>query len=142
MASPARGEKAAVAPDWRRQRSRAIFDMVNHIQKSDNPGSAVRLPLRPQEVTREWLESALRERRPGLRLDAAAIVDVIPGTSTKIRVAIRPGAGGDGLPATLIVKGGFEDHSAAMGPMYLNEMRFYRDVQPRVAIHSPRCFYA
>ena len=29
-----------------------------------------------------------------------------------------------------------------MGPMYFNEMRFYRDVQPHVAIHCPRCFYA
>ena len=49
--------------------------------------------------------------------------------------------GGD-LPESLIVKGGFEEHSNSMGPMYLNEMRFYRDVQPFVAIHSPRCYFA
>jgi Phosphotransferase enzyme family len=116
--------------------------MVNHIQKSDNTTGALPLPLRPGEVTPQWLEAALRERDPGLRLGAAEVVDVLPGTSTKIRVAVRPAAGGKDLPATLIVKGGFEDHSAAMGPMYFNEMRFYRDVQPHVAIHSPRCFYA
>lgn len=120
----------------------AIFDMVNHIRISDNCREVLPLPLRPPEVTQEWLEAALRERRPGLRLQSARIVDVIPGTSTKIRVAIRQAAGGDDLPATLIVKGGFEDHSAAMGPMYLNEMRFYRDVQPYAAIHSPRCYFA
>ena len=116
--------------------------MVNHIQKSDNSAGPLPLPLRPAEVTAQWLEAALREREPALFLDAAEIVDVMPGTSTKIRVAVRPSAGGHDLPATLIVKGGFEDHSAAMGPMYFNEMRFYRDVQPHVAIHSPRCFYA
>jgi hypothetical protein len=116
--------------------------MVNYIRISDNTASTLPLPLRPGEVTAEWLEAALRERQPGLRLDAAEIVDVLPGTSTKIRVALRPAAGGENLPATLIIKGGFEDHSAAMGPMYFNEMRFYRDVQPHVAIHSPRCFYA
>jgi hypothetical protein len=116
--------------------------MVNYIRISDNSAEALPLPVRPHEISAAWLEAALRERRPGLRLDTAGIVDVIPGTSTKIRVAIRPAAGGDDLPASLIVKGGFEDHSATMGPMYLNEMRFYRDVQPHVAIHSPRCYYA
>jgi hypothetical protein len=117
--------------------------MVNYIRISDNAESAERpLPLRPEQVTRAWLEAALRVARPDLRLDAAEIVDVIPGTSTKIRVRVRPTSGGTGLPATLIVKGGFEDHSAAMGPMYLNEMRFYRDVQPHVPLPSPRCFYA
>ena len=46
------------------------------------------------------------------------------------------------LPATLIVKGGFEAHSPALQPMYLNEMRFYRDVQPRIDLLSPTCYYA
>ena len=74
--------------------------------------------------------------------DAADIVDVLPGTSTKIRVRIQPAEAVEGLPGQLIVKGGFEDHSATMGPMYFNEMRFYRDVQPHVEIPSPRCFFA
>ena len=29
-----------------------------------------------------------------------------------------------------------------MKEMYANEVRFYRDVQPFVPIHSPRCYYA
>ena len=116
--------------------------MVNHIQKSDNgTDPALPLPVRPEGVSRDWLERALRVQRPGLKLAAAETVGVIPGTSTKIRVHVDA-VGADGLPRSLIVKGGFEDHSAAMGPMYLNEMRFYRDVQPYVPIPSPRCFYA
>ena len=104
----------------------------------------MRLPLRPEQITAQWLAQALRERHPGVAVDRIEVVDVMPGTSTKIRV--RPGyaasSGGPQLPATLIIKGGFEDHSPAMQPMYLNEMRFYRDVQPHVDMPSPRCYYA
>jgi hypothetical protein len=117
--------------------------MVNHIRISDNCGpTELPLPVRPGQVSQDWLEAALRVRQPDLRLETAEVVDVITGTSTKIRVRVRAVAGGVDLPATLIVKGGFEDHSPAMGPMYLNEMRFYRDVQPHVPIPSPRCYYA
>jgi hypothetical protein len=119
----------------------AIFDYVNNIRISDSASSPLPLPLRPDQITREWLESALRTRVPDLHLASAEIVDIIPGTSTKIRVRVVSDSGTP-LPATLIVKGGFEDHSAAMAPMYFNEMRFYRDVQPHVPIHSPRCFFA
>ena len=117
--------------------------MVNYIQLSDNtPAGVLPLPLRPEQVTRNWLQAALRGALPGLELREAAVVDVIEGTSTKIRVRVEPSAPGIALPSTLIVKGGFEAHSAAMGPMYLNEMRFYRDLQPHVPIASPCCFFA
>jgi hypothetical protein len=101
------------------------------------------LPTRPEQITREWLEAALRERQPRITVRQFEIVEVIPGTSTKVAVrAVCDGVEGEAhLPERLIVKGGFEAHSVALGPMYLNEMRFYRDVQPRVAINSPACFY-
>jgi Phosphotransferase enzyme family len=105
----------------------------------------VALPLTPDEITAEWLTGALQERHPGVRVADLEIVQIIPGTSTKIRV--RPTYRQDNetpveLPATLIVKGGFESHSPALQPMYLNEMRFYRDVQPLVDIRSPACYFA
>lgn len=104
----------------------------------------MKLPLRPDGITREWLEAALRERHPGIGLSGLEIVEVIPGTSTKVAVRASYDAAGRAarLPERLVVKGGFEEHSVALGPMYFNEMRFYRDVQPRVAIDSPACFYA
>jgi hypothetical protein len=104
----------------------------------------MKLPVAPEQITREWLEEALRERYPGIAVTEANIVDVIPGTSTKIRISASYCAHDqdDTLPRSLIVKGGFESHSPSMKEMYFNEMRFYRDVQPHIAIHSPACYYA
>jgi Phosphotransferase enzyme family len=103
------------------------------------------LPLTPEEVTAAWLTEALQERYPGVRIAELEIVEVISGTSTKIRA--RPtyrneSAKAPGLPASVIVKGGFESHSPTLQPMYLNEMRFYRDVQPLVDMRSPICYFA
>jgi hypothetical protein len=103
------------------------------------------LPLTPEAITADWLTEALQERHPGVRVTDLQTVAIIPGTSTKIRV--RPTLkyehrGSGKLGATLIVKGGFESHSPAMREMYLNEMRFYRDVQPLVDIRSPACHFA
>ena len=104
----------------------------------------MKLPLKPHEITAGWLTEALQERFSGTAVERLEIVDVICGTSTKVRIRPDYDAAGRaaGLPPTLIVKGGFESHSPSMQPMYLTEMRFYRDVQPWVPIPSPRCYFA
>jgi Ecdysteroid kinase-like family len=104
----------------------------------------MRLPVVPEEITREWLTAALRERHPGVNVTDVRVVDVLQGTSTKIRVHASYDRAGENarLPQSLIVKGGFESHSPSMKEMYRNEMRFYRDVLPHVAILSPACYYA
>jgi hypothetical protein len=99
------------------------------------------LPLTPEEITAAWLTEALQERHPGVRVTQLETVDIIPGTSTKIRVHPTYQQACE-LPDTLIVKGGFESHSPALQPMYLNEMRFYCDVQTLVGIRSPVCHFA
>src|SRR5262245_4039117 len=98
------------------------------------------LPTAIEGITAEWLTQALRTRDRDITIRSAEIVDIIYGTSTKIRVALS--YDGPGYPKTLIVKGGFEAHSPLMGPMYRNEANFYHFVQPRIAITSPRCFFA
>lgn len=96
--------------------------------------SALPLPLEPEQVTADWLSRAL-----GVAICEAEIVDIILGTSTKIRVRLDS----DGaLPETLIVKGGFEAHSAVMKGVYANEVAFYRQVQPALGLNSPRCWFA
>jgi Ecdysteroid kinase-like family len=105
----------------------------------------MKLPLTSDAITAQWLSTALSQRRPGTVVTNVEIVDVLLGTSTKIRV--RPTYSSDSgasvdLQPTLIVKGGFEAHSPLLAPMYLNEMRFYRDVQPRVPMRSPICYFA
>jgi hypothetical protein len=104
----------------------------------------MRLPLKLEQVTATWLTEALRFRYPGVQVTDSRVEDVICGTSTKIRVRCEYNREGReaALPPTLIVKGGFESHSPSMKEMYINEARFYRDVQPFVSIHSPRCYYA
>lgn len=105
-----------------------------------NERAALPLPTTPGEVTAAWLQAALRERCPGLVVEAAEVCDVIEGTSTKIRVRLRYGAAWQGAarpPASLIVKGGFEAHSASMAFMYAAEMRFYRDLVPHLALNVP-----
>jgi hypothetical protein len=104
----------------------------------------MRLPVTPEEITRDWLTAALQQRRRDVSVTHAEIVDVLSGTSTKIRVRAAYDVSGPAPPPppTLIVKGGFEAHSPPMQPMYFNEMRFYRDVQPFVDIPSPACYFA
>jgi len=101
------------------------------------------LPLSPEAVDADWLSRALDQRFPGTRVERAAIEDVILGTSTKIRVRLEYNDAGcqAGLPPTLIVKGGFEEHSPRMKEMYLNEVRFYRDVLPHVPMRTPQPYY-
>ena len=104
----------------------------------------MQLPVTPEQITATWLTAALQLRHPGVTVTKSRVEDVMPGTSTKIRVRCEYDASGREarLPPTLIVKGGFEAHSPSMKDMYVNEVRFYRDVQPFVAMHSPRCYYA
>lgn len=99
-----------------------------------NAHPALPLPIEPEGVTTDWLQRAL-----GVPIAHSRIEDVILGTSTKIRVRLDSGGA---LPDTLIVKGGFEEHSPKMKEMYANEIAFYRDVQPAVPIRSPRCWFA
>ena len=104
----------------------------------------MRLPLTPQEITAGWLSDALQFQHPGVKVNSADVMDIISGTSTKIRVAVTYGASGRNaaLPATVIVKGGFEAHSPWMAKMYADEVRFYRDVKPHIDMNTPACFYA
>jgi len=104
----------------------------------------LRLPVQPQGLTAEWFTAALASAHPGTVVESVQVLDILPGTSTKIRVALRCNAAGQahGLPQTVIVKGGFEAHSAQLGFMYAAEMRFYRDLLPRMPMNAPRCWFA
>ena len=98
----------------------------------------------PEALTASWFTAALAPAYPGSVVRSARVVDVIAGTSTKIRVALAHNAAGlaHGLPPTVIVKGGFEPHSMHLGFMYASEMRFYRDLLPRLPMNAPRCWFA
>lgn len=104
---------------------------------------ALPLPTRVEQIDAGWMTRALAITSPGLVVETCRIIDVIPGTSTKIRVALdyAPGASSAEMPRSLIVKGGFDTHSRNLGPMYLNEIRFYRDVAPYVTLTCPKAYF-
>jgi len=100
------------------------------------------IPDRIEGLDRDWFERALRRRFPEVRLDDARIVDVNHGTCTKIRVALAYAPIADaGLPATMLVKGGFAEHSPRFLEMHATEMRYYRDIAPRAPFATPACYF-
>ncbi|WP_188771509.1 phosphotransferase family protein [Novosphingobium endophyticum] len=104
---------------------------------------ALPLPVTTEAIDADWLTRALRQTLPGVTVTHAEIRDVMLGTSTKIRVGLcAEGEGASAIGDTLIVKGGFEEHSPKMAAMYANEARFYADVQRLIPMPSPQCFYA
>lgn len=107
-------------------------------------GALNQLPLQPQELTAAWFTTALAPDYPGTVVERAQVMDVITGTSTKIRVTLQCNEAGraHGVPPTVIVKGGFEPHSVHLGFMYAAEMRFYRDLLPRMPMNAPRYWFA
>lgn len=80
----------------------------------------MRLPLTIEGITAQWLGEALSLSWSGVEVRESRVVDVLLGTSTKIRVELRYNAVGElaGLPRHMIVKGGFEARSAPMGFRY------------------------
>jgi hypothetical protein len=102
------------------------------------------LPMTIEEITPEWLTSALRTRAPAATARGFEVVDVINGTSTKIRLRLDlDGAARQaGIPATVILKGGFEPHSRAMEFIHEKEVRGYRDILPVFGLPSPACYFA
>jgi hypothetical protein len=102
------------------------------------------LPVTLEEITREWLTAALRTRTPDVTVRDFEILDVNRGTCTKIRLRLDMDEAGRaaGIPERVILKGGFEAHSRAMGFMHEQEVRGYRDALPVLKLPSPTCYFA
>ena len=102
------------------------------------------LPIKLDELTSEWLSNALSIRFPGVMITDSRIIDIMPGTTTKVRMAVVYNQRGQclNLPKRLIIKGGFEKHSEAMSSAYITENHFYAHVQEHVDMRSPTCYYA
>lgn len=116
---------------------------------SDNTGARLEtgpypLPLTIDELTAEWLQSALRTRYQGITLRGAELLDVNHGTCTKIRFALDLDEAGReaGIPERVILKGGFEPHSRVMADMHWQEVHAYADVLPYTPLRFPNCHFA
>lgn len=103
------------------------------------------LPVAFDEITPEWLTAALRIRQPGATARGVEIVDMVRGTTTKIRLRLDldDTARAAGIPELVILKGGFEPHSREVGmnQMFRREVRAYRDVFPEIPLPVPACYF-
>ena len=104
----------------------------------------VSLPLEISGLTTQWLDAALRSWNPGVKLLRSGIVDINNGTCTKIRIALEMDEAGKaaGIPASVILKGGFEPHSRIMHTMHDQEVHAYADVRPATPLRMPACYFA
>ncbi|KHK89105.1 phosphotransferase [Novosphingobium malaysiense] len=107
-------------------------------------GSSLRLPARPEEITAEWLTSALSQTVPG-----AAVLDFEQdeawyGTATKLklRVELNDTARNAGIPASIVVKGRFAPELQITESLYEAEVKFYRDLAPKLGLNVPLCLFA
>ena len=102
------------------------------------------IPGSPDEVTADWLSAVLST--PGTPVDVAT-AEVGPigtgQTGATYRVAATYRSGGDGLPATFVVKLPSQEPEvrarAAFG--YKAEHAFYTEVADSVQIPMPHCFH-
>jgi hypothetical protein len=103
------------------------------------------LPLTLDELTPDWLTTALAGRSPGTVVDGVEVTHVIWGTATKallrLSYAERPA---DGPPEQLCVKGCFDPAllDLGMADAYQAEVAFYDTVAPGVRFPVARCWYA
>ncbi len=102
------------------------------------------LPIRIEDVTTDWLTSAIGANFPGVEVVRAHTTEVLWGTATKLKIDVDYNAQGRaaGLPTSLVVKGGFAEHRELMESCYVLEVRFYRDLKPQLALNTPRALFA
>jgi hypothetical protein len=102
------------------------------------------LPLSLDEITPEWLTAALRTRTPDVEVRSLRVVEVIHGTTTKVRLELGLNEAGAraGIPRDVVVKGGFEEHSRVLHRMHEREVRGYRDVFSVIDLPTPTCYFA
>lgn len=100
------------------------------------------IPSRIEDITPSWLTLAFSAQHPDVTISHAEVVDAIMGTSSKVRLRLSYADMRQDLPSTVIVKGGFDEHSVLMRDMHEVETRFYRDLQAKLPMNSPHCYFA
>jgi hypothetical protein len=101
------------------------------------------LPLKIEQITPDWLGPALSTAERNVAVRDISIRKVVPGTATKVLVDVEYASGGDDLPSSLCIKGGFVPEMLAfMAPGYQGEARFYRDVAPLLGEGLAACYFA
>lgn len=102
------------------------------------------LPTTIAEVDSAWLSAALSTYAPGVEVESFRVVDTIHGFTTLLRLQVQLNAAGRaaGIPATIMLKAGFEEHSGVFAPSYAMEVVGARDVWPQLGLRTPVYYFA
>ncbi len=94
---------------------------------------------RPEDLTPAWLTAALRQGGHEVTVSAAETEPIGNGqVGANYRVHLQ----GDGpLPPTLVAKMGAGDDRSMVSNGYRNEVNFYLDLAPTVAVATPGCWF-
>ncbi len=106
--------------------------------------AVVSIPRYPGDVTREWLSSALSERRTPVEVADVDVVAIGTGqTGATYRVTARYATDPGDLPQTFVIKLPAQDDTVRDRVVigYRSECAFYATVADRVRVPTPRCFY-
>ena len=103
----------------------------------------MRLPMRIDDITVEWVNAALASAGHGTPVRAVRTGEFIGGAASKVRLHLEyrePSA----LPPTMILKTCLEAGREALmeAGFYHREARFYRAVRDRYDIRAPICYFA
>jgi hypothetical protein len=107
--------------------------------------AAAPLPLTLEELTPEWLTSALGVRNPGTVVQSVEIVHVIWGTATKVLLRLTYESRNEGGPPERVCAKGCFDPALldlGMADAYQAEVAYYDLVAPTLDIPQARCWYA
>jgi Ecdysteroid kinase-like family len=115
-----------------------------HVPK--DAGRGMQLPMTLEGITPEWLSAALSFDDPGVVVKDVAIIQVIRGAATKVRIRVKYGEGtARSLPETLWVKSGFETHhefvEGVLG-VYTREAQVFSDLIPMYDVRTPKSYFA
>ena len=108
------------------------------------PPSPFPLPLSLDEIDTDWLTAALRENFPGVTVRALEFADGIRGTCSKFRLRLDMDDAGRaaGIPDSVFLKGGFEEHSRKLVFLSKTESLGYRDLLSQSRLNTPKCSFA
>ena len=104
------------------------------------------LPLLPEELTTEWIESALSVRYPEVKLLDSEVCNVVAGTASKIKVSLKYDNGNPyRLPETMYIKGGFHgaEQLELAGAGYHQEVGFYQNFEKQLdGLEIPTSYFS
>jgi hypothetical protein len=100
------------------------------------------VPVRPEDVTPEWLTQFLAPSNPGVLVEDIEIIDSTQGAATRLRVRPRYAPGHDGgLPEVLFLKTSLTRQMFVADPhMYVTEVLFYERIRPELTCETPEVF--